>query len=510
MKLVSNKRACTTLLLSFPLYPAVAVAQSDERPNVVLLYADDIGYGDLSCNGAEAIHTPNVDRLAAMGIRFTDGHSAAATSTPSRYSLLTGEYAWRRSDTNIAAGDAASIIRPDQYTLADLFQAAGYATGVVGKWHLGLGAKAGQQDWNALVTPGPTELGFDYSYIMAATGDRTPCVWMENQRVVNGDPNDPISVSYTANFPGEPSGHENPELLTKLKPSHGHDMSVVNGCSRIGWMKGGEKARWVDENIADSITAHGLAFIEAHKASPFFLMFATNDVHVPRMPHPRFVGKSGMGARGDALLQFDWCVGQVLDKLEQEGLMENTLIILSSDNGPVIDDGYRDKAYELLGDHRPAAHLRGSKYSSYEAGTRVPLLVSWPGRVAQGVVSEALVSQTDLFASLASLVGVALPEGAAKDSDDHLAAFIGSDPRGRDYFIGQNLFNTLSIVQDGWKYIEPSNSPTIISSHSDTGSAPFVRLYDLNTDIAETRNLAKLYPEKVEQLQSLLEEIKAH
>ncbi len=270
--------------------------KQSERPNVIFILADDIGYGDLSCNGEKTIRTPNVDALASRGIRFTDAHAVAATSTPSRYSLLTGQYAWRRNDTGIATGDAGMIIRPEQHTVADMFQSGGYVTGAVGKWHLGLGDKAGTQDWNGFITPGLKDIGFDYSYIMAATGDRVPCVFVENQRVVNLDPNDPIEVSYTTPFPGEPLGKGRPELLTVLKPSvnHGHDQAIVNGVSRIGYMKGGKQALWKDENIADSITTKAVQFIEDNQHKPFFLYFATNDAHVPRVPHPRFVGKSGM------------------------------------------------------------------------------------------------------------------------------------------------------------------------------------------------------------------------
>ncbi|HOT65612.1 MAG TPA: sulfatase-like hydrolase/transferase, partial [Dysgonamonadaceae bacterium] len=228
-------------------------AQQIAKPNIVFIYADDLGFGDLSCYGATRVQTPNVDGLARDGIRFVNAHSAAATSTPSRYGLLTGEYPWRRNGTGIAAGDAALIINPERCTVPKILKEAGYATGAVGKWHLGLGSETGKQDWNDKITPGPKEIGFDYSYIMAATADRVPCVFVENQRVVGLDPRDPIQVSYTKNFPGEPTGKNNPELLTKLRPSHGHDMSIVNGISRIGYMKGGKSALWKDENIADSI-----------------------------------------------------------------------------------------------------------------------------------------------------------------------------------------------------------------------------------------------------------------
>ena len=384
--------------------PVTLFAQQIKKPNVIVIMADDIGYGDLSCYGEKAIHTPNVEKLANQGVRFIDAHSVAATSTPSRYSFLTGHYAWRRTDTGVAPGDAGMIIRPEQYTVADLFKGAGYVTGAVGKWHLGMGDKTGEQDWNELITPGLKDIGFDYSYIMAATGDRVPCVWVENGSVVDLDSEDPIYVSYKTPFHGEPLGKTHPELLTLMKPSpdHGHDQAIVNGISRIGYMKGGKKALWKDENINDSIVAHGLAFIERNKEHPFFLYFATNDVHVPRVPHPRFAGKSGMGARGDALIEFDWTVGQVMETLERLGLRENTLIVLTSDNGPVVDDGYQDQAVELLGEHRPWGAYRGGKYSSFEAGTRIPFIVSYPGKVKEGV-SIALVSQVDFLASMSEL-----------------------------------------------------------------------------------------------------------
>ena len=314
-------------------------ADDTRRPNVIIIYADDLGYGDLQCYGAKNVETPNVNRLASQGIRFTNAHAVAATSTPSRYSLLTGEYAWRRPDTDIAPGNAGMIIRPTQFTMADMFKSVGYTTCAIGKWHLGLGDKSGEQDWNAQLPAALGDLGFDYSYIMAATSDRVPCVFIENGRVANYDPSAPIEVSYKHNFEGEPTGKTHPELLYNLKSSHGHDMSIVNGIGRIGYMKGGGKALWKDENIADSITAHAINFIRDNQNRPFFMYFATNDVHVPRFPHARFRGKNPMGYRGDAIVQFDWSVGQLMKTLEQYGLADNTLIILSSDNGPVVDDG---------------------------------------------------------------------------------------------------------------------------------------------------------------------------
>ena len=477
-----------------------------KRPNVILLVADDIGYGDLSPYGEPTVSTPQVERLASRGLRFTDAHAVASTSTPSRYSLLTGHYSWRRNDTGVAAGNAGMIIRPEQQTVADLFRQQGYVTGAVGKWHLGLADKTGAQDWNGHITPGPSDIGFDYSYIMAATGDRVPCVWVENEHVVGLDLTDSIFVSYRAPFEGEPLGKDHPELLTKLRPSpnHGHDQAIVNGISRIGYMKGGRGALWEDENIADSITAHAVKFIEDNAASPFFLYLGTNDIHVPRYPHERFRGKSGMGMRGDALLQFDWTVGAVLDALERQGIADNTLILLTSDNGPVVDDGYADQSVEQLGAHRPWGNLRGGKYSNFEAGTRVPLIVSWPKRVKSGV-SDALVSQIDLFASMASLVQADIAEGAAPDSRDALPVLLGTDKEGREYIVEKA--GSISLYDGEWKYIAPSNGYAYNSlTNIELGNDRQPQLYRLTDDLGERHNVAEQYPEVVARMQQLLQD----
>lgn len=480
-----------------------------QTPNVIFIYADDLGYGDLECYGATRVQTPNVNKLAKNGIRFTNGHATAATSTPSRYSLLTGEYAWRRPGTDIAAGNAGLIIRPERYTIADMFKNAGYTTAALGKWHLGLGDKTGEQDWNAPLPAALSDLGFDYSYIMAATADRVPCVFIENGKVANYDPSAPIEVSYEKPFEGEPLGKDHPELLYNLKHSHGHDMAIVNGIGRIGYMKGGGKALWKDENIADSITTHALDFIKANKDKPFFMYFATNDVHVPRFPHDRFRGKNPMGLRGDAIAQFDWSVGQILDELDRLGLTENTLIILSSDNGPVVDDGYADQAEELLGDHKPGGPLRGGKYSAFEAGTRIPVIVSWPKAVKKGQVSDALVSQVDWFASLAALTGSVLPKGTAPDSYNYLGSLLGTDKAGRPWVVEQASDHTLSLRTKDWKYIETSNGPKMVpwGPEIETGYDKTPQLYDM-TKVGEQENLALKHPEIVYQLQSTLKGIR--
>lgn len=480
------------------------------RPNVVVILADDLGYGDLGCYGARNVSTPNVDRLAADGVRFTDCHATAATSTPSRYALLTGKYAWRRNDTDVARGDAAMIVRPEQFTLADVFKSAGYATAAIGKWHLGLGDVTGGQDWNAPLPAALGDLGFDYSYIMAATADRVPCVFIENGQVVNYDPSAPIEVSYTTPFPGEPTGRDNPELLTNQRPSHGHDMAIVNGIPRIGYMRGGGRALWKDENIADSIADHAVSFMRAHASEPFFMYFATNDVHVPRFPHERFRGASSMGLRGDAIAQFDWTVGRILAELDSLGIADNTLVILTSDNGPVVDDGYDDRAKELLGGHSPTGGLRGGKYSAFEGGTRVPLIVCWPGRTPVAMTDSAIVSHIDLLASMADLLGVRIPRGHATDSHVATANLLGLDTADRPWVVEQAYDNTLGVRTRRWKYIGGSKAPAIVpwGTEIETGLAREPQLYRAD-DPAELRDMAGRHPEVVSGMRQLVDSLRA-
>jgi arylsulfatase A-like enzyme len=484
----------------------LAAATEPRPPNIVLIYGDDIGYGDLSCYGATAVQTPNVDRLAREGLRFTSGYCSSGTCTPSRYSLLTGEYAFRKPGTGVLPGDAAMIIEPGRPTLASMLRDAGYTTAVVGKWHLGLGAGGAALDWNQPISPGPREVGFDYSFIMAATGDRVPCVYLENQRVVGLDPNDPIRVNYKEPFPDEPTAQTNREAL-KQNWSHGHNMALVNGIGRIGYFTGGRKARWRDEDMAEDFTRKALEFIERSRTKPFFLFFATHDIHVPRVPHERFVGKTSMGPRGDALVQFDWCVGEILRKLEELKLADNTLILLSSDNGPVLDDGYQDGAGEKIGHHRPTGPLRGSKYSLFEAGTRMPFLVRWPARVKPGV-SDALISQVDLPATIAALVGQRPDPQTMPDSLNLLPALLGESPTGRDHVVQHS--GRLALRAGNWKYITPGPvRDSLDSSNPVEVRFPRGALFDLAADPGEQKNRIAEHPDKAREMAALLEKIRA-
>jgi arylsulfatase A-like enzyme len=484
----------------------VGAQQPGERfPNIVLIYADDVGYGDIGCYGAAAVKTPNLDAIAGAGLRFSNAHAPSATCTPSRYALLTGEYAWRKPGTGILPGDAAMIIRPDQLTIPGLLKKRGYRTGVVGKWHLGLGD--GAINWNGEIKPGPLEVGFDYAFLIPATPDRVPCVFVENHRVVNADPNDPIQISYEKPFPGEPTGRANPELL-KMKPSHGHDMAIVDGVSRIGYMQGGKSALWKDEDIVDVLSKKATAFIEQHKDEPFFLYYATHDIHVPRLPNPRFKGNTSMGPRGDAIAELDWSVGQILSTLQRSGLTDNTLVIFSSDNGPVVDDGYQDQAVEKLGGHKPAGLYRGGKYSNFDGGTRVPFLAKWPGHIKPDSVSGALVGQVDLLSSFAALTGQTLPPAAGPDSTNVLPALLGKTDTGRRSLVEHA--DALALIEGDWKLIEASDKPPINSNtHTELGNNPQPQLYNLATDPGEATNLAGKYPDRVRTMLTELHRIRS-
>ena len=400
----------------------------------------------------------------------------------------------------ILSGTAPLLIDTAQLTLPGLLKEQGYHTGIVGKWHLGLGD--GNVDWNKHISPGPNELGFDYSFIMAATQDRVPTVYIENGNVCNLDPDDPIQVSYESNFPGESTGTDNPELL-KLMWDHGHNNSIVNGIPRIGYMKGGESARWVDENMADTFLVRAQNFITDHKEGPFFLYYALQQPHVPRTPHERFVGETSMGSRGDVIVEADWCIGQLINTLENEGVLGNTLIILSSDNGPVINDGYVDYAVEKLGDHNPSGPFRGGKYSLFEAGTRVPFITYWRGRIEPGI-SDALASQIDIISSLSGMTGSGK---RGPDSYNMLDLLLGSDTAGRAELIleagGRTAFR-----KGNWVMIPPYPGPPIARNvNIELGNSDVYQLYNLDEDTGQQANLAETNPEKLEEMIEAYENI---
>lgn len=467
-------------------------AKRNSKPNILIIYVDDLGYGDVSCYGATAVRTPNVDVLAKDGLKFTDAHCSASTCTPSRYALLTGRYAFR-NNAAILPGDAPLIIDTKRQTLAGMLKKVGYATGVIGKWHLGLGN--GKPEWNSDVKPGPLEIGFDYSFLIPATPDRVPTVYVENHRVVNLNTHDPITIDYNHKIGNDPIGLVHPEML-KMKADSQHSGTIVNGISRIGFMKGGHQAYWHDEDFASVLNDKATEFITKHKDEPFFLYYSLPSIHVPRAPNAKFVGVTKMGPRGDDIVQMDWMTGEVMKTLNKLKLENNTIVIFTSDNGPVLDDGYDDQAVQLLGNHRPAGIYKGGKYSAYEGGTRVPTIVYWPGNTPRGE-SEALISQVDLFASLAELVGEKPDyKNNAEDSQNMLAVLLGKSTDGRKEMIEESF--TMSLRSGNWKYIAPFKGKTpawLKNKDVPTGLQPTPQLYNLEDDPQEQHNLADQYPE---------------
>ncbi len=469
---------------------------NQKKPNIVVIYLDDLGYGDLSSYGASELQTPNIDALADGGIKFTNGYASSATCTPSRYALLTGMYPWRNKKAKILPGTAPLLISTEQETLPKLLKKQGYQTAIVGKWHLGLGT--GVVNWNERVSPGPNEVGFDKSYIMAATQDRVPTVYIKDGNVVGLDKNDPIQINYKENFEGEPTAISNPEMLT-MKWHHGHNSSIVNGIPRIGYMKGGEAAKWKDTEMADHFLGKAQDYVKKHKDNPFFLYYAMQQPHVPRTPHPRFVGKSGMGPRGDVILEADWMVGEFMKTLKEEGILENTLIVFSSDNGPVLNDGYYDDAVEKLGNHDPKGGLRGGKYSIFEAGTRVPFITYWKGKI-KPQTSDAIVCQMDLLASIANLLDT---KATTTDSKNMLNALLGKSKKGRENLIIEATGKT-ALRSGDWLYI-PAYKGTNYRNEVgiEVGNFPFEQLYNVKEDKGQQNNLAKSNSDKLNEMKQI-------
>ncbi|APZ94139.1 sulfatase family protein [Fuerstiella marisgermanici] len=483
---------------------------SAETPNIVVIMADDLGYGDVSCYGATELQTPHIDQLAKEGVRFTNGYCSASTCTPTRYSLLTGTYAFRGERTGIAPPNSPAIIQPGTETVASLLKKAGYATGVVGKWHLGLGGPGGP-DWNGDLKPGPLEIGFDTCFLLPTTNDRVPQVYVHDHRVPNLDPADPLWVGQKKPSPDHPTGKTHRDTL-KMDWSHGHNSTIHNGISRIGFYTGGHAARFRDEDLADKWVEKSNEFMEAHKDEPFFLFFSSHDIHVPRMPHERFQGKTKLGFRGDAIVELDWCVGEVMKTLDRLSLAEKTLVVFCSDNGPVLDDGYKDGAIEKNGSHRAAGPFSGGKYSVYEGGTRTPFVTRWIGRIKPGV-SDEMVCTIDLAASLAALTKQPLPNDACLDSFDVSGALLGqASAKGRDHLVQQDNGSrgTFGLRSGKWKlhrYQNKTARNVRVEQELANTKVPMHQLFDLSEDEAEKQNVLDEHPQVAARLQKQLDAI---
>lgn len=500
------------LILLIPIHISSAQQTGDnqfEKPNIIIFYVDDLGFSDIGINGAINVKTPNIDQLAAEGINFTDAHSTAATCTPSRYALLTGEHGFR-INSDILEGDAPALITEGKPTLPSMLKKQGYKTAVIGKWHLGFGD--GNINWNKKVASGPLEIGFDYSFLMPITGDRVPTVFLENHHVVNLENSDPIEVNYQNKVGNRPHGDERPDLV-RYAADEQHNDTIINGVPRIGSISGGEKALWVDEDIPHIFNEKAKDFIHENQDGPFFLFYSFHDVHVPRLPHPDFAGMTTMGPRGDAIAQVDWMVGTLMNELSKFGIDQNTMIIFTSDNGPVLNDGYEDGAVQNLNGHKPAGPYRGGKYSAFEAGTRMPTILHWQNKVNPGV-SNALLSQVDFYASIAALLGVELSRDEAIDSINMLPAFLNHKETGREYIIEESVA-TLSLRKGKWKYISPTQERDIkrtewvkTDKNIEGGFSEVEQLYNLENDSAETNNIAGSFPEITIKMRKKLKELR--
>lgn len=478
-------------------------------PNVVVIYADDLGYGDLGCYGATKLKTPNIDRLASEGRRFTDAHSASAVCTPSRYALITGRYPFRKGLSKPVFLKTGLVIEPDRTTVADVMKHAGYATACIGKWHLGFGEKA--PDWNGDLKPGPLELGFDYYYGVPVVNSHPPFVYVENYRVVGLLPDDPFVFGKKAN--------------TQVFPEK-------MGITQIGGADAAH-ALYRDEAVGTRITEKSIEWINANREKPFFLYLATTNIHHPFTPAPRFQGTSECGGYGDFVHELDWIVGEVMDTLEEEGVAENTLVIFTSDNGGMINQTGQ-KAIKM--GHQLNGDLLGFKFDAWEGGHRVPFIARWPGKIEAGSVSDQLISSIDLLGTMAALTGQELKPDEGPDSFDVLPALTGAPEKPiRDHLVlAASKGSHLSLREGNWIYIGAQGGggfggskpgehglggPAALKfagqSNSDIAdgrlrkNAADAQLYDLNADLSQSQNAIREHPELAEKLRMRLTEIKA-
>ncbi len=474
-----------------------------EKPNIVFILADDLGYGDLSSYGATKVETPNIDRLAKEGRKFTDAHSPHSVCTPSRYSLMTGRYSWRTwaKTANVWSTDPM-LIDDDQYTLPKLLNESGYQTALVGKWHLGYG-RPGVPGWddvkgidyNGNIAPGPLEAGFDYYFGVPHVGQQ-PHVFIENHRVVGLQPDSPLELVIDDRWL-----HRATYLDRHMYPPRHH-------------FEGGEGAKYRQQDVALKLTEKAVDWLTQSSKQiedPFFLYFAHRNVHGPYAPHERFVGKSEIGVYGDFLIELDWSVGRILDTLDELGIAEDTLVFFSSDNGGV-QMGHKPAEFVNHNGHMTNGPLRGQKTESLEGGHRVPLLARWPGHIEAGSTSDALVALTDTMATFADLMERELDKDEGPDSCSFLGELLGKEPTQppRRVLVHENYRGGYGIRVDDWKLLMIQGGGGIGWSPFDNDrSQPNGQLYHLKKDLKELSNLFEEHPKRVAQMTELLREIRS-
>ena len=431
------KPSCYFLSLILSLVLGFHATGEEKHPNVVLIFADDLGYGDLGCYGATKVKTPNIDKLAAEGRKFTDAHSASAVCTPSRYGLLTGEYPFRANGGKGLWGPAPItsplLIDTETVTIADVFKKSGYETAVFGKWHLGF--KNGNNDWQEPLRPGPNDLGFDYYFGMPVVNSAPPYVYVENDRVVKNDPEDPLRLAGRG---------ENVTPITPIPPE-----AAQRSANRFAGAVEAHK-NFNDFEVGTKLTEKATEWIKARGEKPFFAYFSTTNVHHPFTPAKRFQGTSEAGWYGDFVHELDWIVGEVMKSLEDAGVADNTLVLFTSDNGGMFNHGGREAA--KLG-HKINGDLLGSKFGIWEGGHRVPFIARWPGKIEAGTVSDQLFCSVDLLASFAALTDQELED--SKDSINMLPALTGDPDKAlrTEMFMTPNKPTHMALRRGKWMYI---------------------------------------------------------
>jgi len=490
------------IALTFLTALLLAPLQAADRPNIVFILADDLGYGDLSSYGATKVQTPNIDRLANEGRKFSDAHSPHPVCTPTRYSLMTGRYSWRTwaKTANVWSTDPM-LIDDDQYTLPKLLAEAGYQTALVGKWHLGYG-RPGVSGWddvrgidyNGKIEPGPLEAGFDYYFGVPHVGQQ-PHVFIENHHVVGLKPQSPLELVMDDRWL-----HRSSHLERHMYPPRHH-------------FEGGVGSKYRQEDVAHKLTEKAVDWLKqaaGNSGNPFFLYFAHRNVHGPYAPNERFAGTSQIGVYGDFLLELDWSVGEVLDTLDSLDLTDDTLIFFASDNGGV-QMGHKPTTFVNHNGHMTNGPLRGQKTESLEGGHRVPLLARWPGHIEAGSSSDALVALTDTMATMAELLGKQLPRGAGPDSISYLGALLGRKPTEpvRRVLVHDNYRGGYGIRMDDWKLLMIQGGGGIGWSPWDNDNRkPNGQLYNLKEDLKELNNLYEEEPERVARMAALLRTIR--